>query len=210
MNNMDGYNDWATSYDTVVNKTRDLEGAALRESLAGFSFSRVLELGCGTGKNTAWLGEQGREVLAMDFSIEMVNKAKEKIYLPKVHFIQKDITTDWNLPASSYDLITASLVLEHIENLDHIFAEAVKVLHDKGLFYLGELHPFKQYEGSKARFDQDGKTIVLDCYTHHISDYFEAATKHGFTCIRLKEYFDEDVKGLPRLLVLLFKKSPVL
>jgi ubiquinone/menaquinone biosynthesis C-methylase UbiE len=206
MNNQEGYNQWAASYDIVANKTRDLEAIALRETLPTISFSDVLELGCGTGKNTVWLSEHAGDVTAVDFSIEMVNKAKEKAGMQNVQFRQLDITSEWKLPSNYVDLVTASLVLEHIEKLDHIFKEASQVLKDQGHFYCGELHPFRQYEGSKARFEKHGETLVLDCFTHHISDYFSAATSGGFECIMIQEYFDEG-EQLPRLLSMVFRKK---
>ena len=55
MNIREAYNHWSAQYDTNMNPTRDLEGVALREMLADLSFKQVLEIGCGTGKNTAWL-----------------------------------------------------------------------------------------------------------------------------------------------------------
>jgi ubiquinone/menaquinone biosynthesis C-methylase UbiE len=50
MNIKEAYNHWAKQYDTNLNKTRDLEAVALRESLANISFQTCLEIGCGTGK----------------------------------------------------------------------------------------------------------------------------------------------------------------
>jgi len=49
------YNSWASQYDTDENKTRDLEAKALREVFSIISFNTVLEIGCGTGKNSEWL-----------------------------------------------------------------------------------------------------------------------------------------------------------
>lgn len=77
MNNRNGYDQWAESYDDIINKTRDLEGLALIEILSHIPFSMVLEIGCGTGKNTEWISEHARQIIAVDFSIEMVNKAKK-------------------------------------------------------------------------------------------------------------------------------------
>jgi len=44
------YDAWAPTYDTVFNKTRDLEKNACRFTLAEIPFETVIELGCGTGK----------------------------------------------------------------------------------------------------------------------------------------------------------------
>jgi ubiquinone/menaquinone biosynthesis C-methylase UbiE len=72
------YNIWADQYDTNHNKTRDLEAISLRNTLANVQFDNCLEIGCGTGKNTEWLIVKANQVTAVDFSEEMLSKAKEK------------------------------------------------------------------------------------------------------------------------------------
>ena len=52
-----------------------------------------------------------------------------------------------------FDLVTFSLVLEHIEDLEPVLAKAANCMHSGATLYNGELHPYKQYAGSKARFD---------------------------------------------------------
>ena len=49
------YNIWAHQYDINKNRTRDLDKKSTIETLSKFEFETVLELGCGTGKNTSWL-----------------------------------------------------------------------------------------------------------------------------------------------------------
>src|SRR6187551_2145418 len=155
MDTKQAYNSWASQYDTNENKTRDLEARALRNMLATISFNSCLEIGCGTGKNTEWLVQKAEHVTAVDLSEEMLFKAKEKIQSSSVEFKQVDINSEWNFTEKTFELVTFSLVLEHIENLDHIFKETYKKLNDDGYVYIGELHPFKQYTGSKARFEMD-------------------------------------------------------
>src|ERR687897_189632 len=65
------YNQWSATYDSVENKTRDLEKRACETVVGGISFKRVLELGGGTGKNTSWLGVRAENVMSVDFSEEM-------------------------------------------------------------------------------------------------------------------------------------------
>jgi len=45
------YNSWASQYDSNHNTTRDLEALELRSTLTEIHFDKVLEIGCGTGKN---------------------------------------------------------------------------------------------------------------------------------------------------------------
>ena len=110
----DMYDEWASSYDSVNNKTRDTEHAAIVNTLNSIEFTRVLELGCGTGKNTQYLSKRAKEVQAIDFSNEMLDIAKKKVNNDNVKFNKFDINQNWNLKTSYFDLVTASLVFEHI------------------------------------------------------------------------------------------------
>ncbi|MDQ3278181.1 MAG: methyltransferase domain-containing protein [Bacteroidota bacterium] len=202
------YNQWSATYDNMENKTRDLEERAGQSMLENIEFVTVLELGCGTGKNTTWLSQKAKQHQAVDLSEGMLEKAREKIKSEQVVFQQADITKPWDFVSAKPDLITCSLILEHIEDLDFIFNEAAKVLNAGGYFYICELHPYKQYSGSKARFETESGTQVLQCFVHHVSDYAKAAMKNGFSIETIKEWFDEDDRSNPpRLLSFLFRKG---
>jgi ubiquinone/menaquinone biosynthesis C-methylase UbiE len=202
------YNRWSQQYDDNDNKTRDLEGTALRSMFSDSHFSHCLEIGCGTGKNTSFLLERCDRVLAVDLSEGMLEKARQKINSPNVSFVQADINQPWVFgQAYSFDLITCSLVLEHIENLRHIFSEAGNNLQPGGQMYIGELHPFKQYTGSKARFDTGEGTQVVQCYTHHISEFIQTAGTANMAIKEVKEFFDDnDRNNIPRILTLVFER----
>jgi ubiquinone/menaquinone biosynthesis C-methylase UbiE len=91
----------------------------------------------------------------LDFSQEMLNKAKEKIADERVVFRKADLTESWEIDNNFAELITCSLTLEHIENLHHIFNQANLKLKKNGIFFISELHPFKQYSGSKAQYETE-------------------------------------------------------
>ena len=202
------YNVWAAQYDTNQNRTRDLEGEALRTTLASIPFTRCLEVGCGTGKNTVWLIERANQLTSVDLSEEMLARAREKVDSPKAEFIQADIKQDWEFTDRKYDLVCFSLVLEHIEDLEPVFCETARVLSPGGWAYVGELHPFKQYLGTKARFDTPQGQQLVECYNHHISDFVQAAKKYSLQLIDFNEHFDErGSTAAPRVLTLLFRKG---
>ena len=208
MNTQQAYNIWANQYDTNDNKTRHLEAKVLRSTLEGVHFERCLEIGCGTGKNTQWLVEKAKHITAVDLSEEMLEKAKAKIDSSKVIFKQADITKPWSFRDGLYDLITFSLVLEHIENIDTILKEAAASLSSGGHIYIGELHPFKQYSGSKARFDTTEGTHVVECFNHHISDFLAPAKKYHLVIEDIIESFDDDNReAIPRILTILLRKN---
>jgi ubiquinone/menaquinone biosynthesis C-methylase UbiE len=206
MNTQQAYNTWAALYDTNNNKTRDLEAQALRTTLAGIPFDNCLEIGCGTGKNTAWLIQRAKKVTAIDLSEEMLAKAREKITAGNVQFKQADITNPWTFREGLYDLVTFSLVLEHIASLELIFEEVAASLQPGGYVYVGELHPFKQYSGSKARFETAEGLHIVPCFNHHVSDFTQAAKKHGLTLVDVNEYFDDDNRTeIPRILTMIVR-----
>jgi ubiquinone/menaquinone biosynthesis C-methylase UbiE len=201
------YNSWSAQYDTNDNKTRDLEALSLQKILQGKSFKHCLEIGCGTGKNTAWLLTICDQITAIDLSNGMLEIAKNKIQSDKVNFIEGDITKDWTFAKDTYDLVTFSLMLEHIEDLHAVFQKLSKVSNTGTHIYIGELHPFKQYAGSKARFETESGIEVVACFNHHVTDFIQAANASGFQLLQLDEQFDdEDRSQIPRILNLLFEK----
>lgn len=208
MNTQQAYDIWSEIYDTNVNKTRDLEGKAIRELLSGKTFKRCLEIGCGTGKNTEWLITKTRDLVCVDLSEAMLSKAREKVGTRGVTFIRADINRDWEFAAGGFDLVTFSLILEHIEDLNDVFVKAAATLTPGGYIYIGELHPFKQYSGSKARFDTDNGQQTVMCFNHHVSDFVKAGKENSLSLIELNEYFDDDDRSsVPRILTLLMKKN---
>jgi ubiquinone/menaquinone biosynthesis C-methylase UbiE len=204
----EAYNSWSSIYDTNQNKTRDLEAVALKHILKDKTFENILEIGCGTGKNTEWLHKKAKKLVGVDFSEDMLNKAKQKISSENVQFVRADIQEDWSFQDETFDLVTCSLVLEHIEQLHLVFKRIQSVLSQNGLLYIGELHPFKQYLGTKAQFETDAGTYELTCFTHHVSDFYKAASENGLECLNINEWFDNDDRGgVPRILTMVFKKK---
>ena len=202
------YNQWSDSYDTDENLTRDLDQIVTRSALENLHFHSILELGCGTGKNTSFLSQIGDSLYAVDFSQGMIDKAREKVKAESVKFSVMDISQKWVFDDHSFDLISCNLVLEHIKDLSFVFSEAARVLQHKGRFFINELHPFRQYAGKKARFDREGETIEVEAFVHHISDFVNGAMNNGLKLIKLDEYWHEtDQNKLPRIVSFSFEKQ---
>jgi ubiquinone/menaquinone biosynthesis C-methylase UbiE len=201
------YDDWAATYDLDRNLTRDLDQVVTQKTLAHRRCRSILEIGCGTGKNTGLLADIGEKVLAFDFSQAMINRAKEKLPLEHVTFAVADLTCSWPCDDQSVNLVVCNLVLEHIDDLSFIFAEAFRALMAGGDFFICELHPFRQYQGIKANFKRDQGTIEIPAFVHHISEFVHAARSNGLTIESFNEWWHEDDQDkLPRLVSFLFKK----
>lgn len=207
MNIQKAYTDWSATYDLDRNLTRDLDQLATRETLSNLCCKSILELGCGTGKNTALLAQIGERVFALDFSEGMIEKARKKLSLDNVTFAVADITQPWACEDQSIDLVTCNLVLEHVRDLSFIFMEASRVLVESGQFFISELHPFRQYQGTQANFLQDQQRTEIQAFVHHISDFFAAAAANDLKLAQIKEWWhEEDQDKPPRLVSFVFDK----
>ena len=203
------YNDWAETYDTDLNRTRDLAAEALRQANLDLTGRKVVEVGCGTGRNTAWLAEHAAEIVALDFSDAMLARARDRVNDPRVRFVQHDARAKWPLADSSADVVVAMLILEHIENLETFFAEAARVLRHRGQLFLCELHPMRQLTGGQAQFSNPttGHRQLVTAFLHDVSEYVNTGLSAGFELERLGEWRDADapLNSVPRVLSLLFR-----
>ena len=199
----EAYDLWALTYDKVVNPTRDLDGVLLRRDLAGVELGRVLELGCGTGKNTQWLVEHG-PVTGLDFSVEMLAACKRAA--PGATLMRADLNRSWPVDDACFDTILFDLVLEHVDVLHHIAGESARAVCSGGRVRMCELHPRRQVAGSGARFDYQGQVIYPEAFLHSREDYLEAFTGAGFVLTSAVDAHapSDPSDAAPRLLTLNF------
>lgn len=201
------YTEWSATYDQDRNLTRDLDEVVTRETLKDSHFKSILEIGCGTGKNTSLLAQIGEQVLSLDFSEAMIAKARAKTPGENVTFKIADLNQPWPCEDQSADLITCNLVLEHVADLSFVFAEVARVLTAGGQFLISELHPFRQYQGVQAHFKRDNQTTNIPAFVHHVSDFLEAAAANQLTLSQMKEWWhEEDQNQPPRLISFMFRR----
>jgi ubiquinone/menaquinone biosynthesis C-methylase UbiE len=201
------YAEWAATYDSDRNLTRDLDQQVMQTLLESLRFDSVLEIGCGTGKNTKLLAGISHTVHAIDSSTAMIAKAREKATFDNVIFAVADITQTWPFEDRSTNLVTCNLVLEHISDLSFVFAEAARVLAIGGQLFISELHPFRQYLGTQARYERGEQTTTIEAFVHHVTDFTDAGANSGLSLQSIKEWWHtEDVNKTPRLISFSFTR----
>lgn len=204
------YDRWSRSYDTDQNATRDLDAHIVRTADLPVTGAAVLELGCGTGKNTSWLAEHARSVVAMDFSEGMLSRARTRVTAAHVDFLRHDITQPWPLPDAAFDVVVGNLVLEHVASLAPVFVEAARVLCPGGTLFCCELHPFRQWRGGQAHFSEadTGTVVQIPAFVHGASDYINDGIAAGLTLTHLGEWLEAGAPpaASPRLLSVRFRR----
>lgn len=198
------YDRWSAVYDSDRNATRDLDFRIVREHGPRVAGEVVVEVGCGTGKNTAWLAASARAVIALDFSPGMLARARERLGdTPRVTFVEHDVTRPWPVGDASAGVVIGNLVLEHVRDLAPVFAEAARVLAPGGRFFLCELHPARQLRGGQAHFVEpaSGETVHVPAFVHSVSEYLNTAIDAGLQVVRVGEWLEEGAPAgaLPRL-----------
>lgn len=111
--NLKYYNENATEYHER-NKGKDLTGLyqAFEKHLKG---KRILDLGCGTGRDAAYFTSKGFDVVGLDFSQEMLKIAKKAA--PEVEFIQQDLTANL-MSLGMFDGVWAMASLLHLDETE--------------------------------------------------------------------------------------------
>lgn len=186
------YNKWAGDYDAMPNSTIAMDEVNFPRLWADLAPSKVLEIGCGTGRHTQKLAARGHKILAIDQSIEMMAIAKAQ-NLRGVEFVCGDICA-LNLPAAEFDFAIMSLVLEHLPNPQLVFEIIYGALKSGGAFYLSEIHPQRMQNGSGARYiDKDThEEVRMVSFAHSKEQICNAAQSAGFRIATESECFADE------------------
>lgn len=176
-----GYERWAKTYSRENNPVLHLEGKTIEKLLPDVSGKRALDLGCGAGRIIQLLAERGASFLVgLDFSFQMLMKAREPWRADAtIQFAAADARA---LPVAdeSFDTVTCSLLMGHIERLEPAVSELARVTRPGGTVLISDFHPFAQLLGWKRSFGEsrDGRLseFYIHNYRHLHEDYFRAFT----------------------------------
>jgi ubiquinone/menaquinone biosynthesis C-methylase UbiE len=105
------------------------------------SGSTVLDAGCGSGGQCAWLLDQGADVIGVDLSPRMIETAADRCS-GRGQFIVADLAEPLPVPASSCDGVTSSLTLHYLRDWSTALESFATVLRPGGWVVLSLDHPF--------------------------------------------------------------------
>lgn len=110
--------------------------------LGDFTGKAVLELGCGNGYLASKFLEAGVEHLTLaDISEHNLEYASQKVDSSKVTFLLQDATKTWQVGDESVDVIYSNMMLNEVEDIATVCAEAFRVLRSGGSFAFSTTHP---------------------------------------------------------------------
>ena len=113
--------------------------------------SRILDLGCGSGRDSKYFLDKGYDVVSLDASETMCKKTYELTGRPALNMRIEDINCE-----NEFDAVWACASMLHVDKGDmiKIFAKVMKALKIGGVFYAS----WKYGKGEQTR--DDGRTFA--------------------------------------------------
>ena len=148
---MSHYYDFGRSGRGTIKLIEDTELRAIRENFIVKPNSKILEIGCGTGRIISLLSLGGINV-GIDFTFEMLEKAKNRLSnIPS--FLLNGNAKFLPFKSSTFDLTYSYKVLPHIPNVQQAISEISRVTKKGGVivleFYnalnIRRFYPYKYY-----------------------------------------------------------------
>lgn len=126
------YKLWSPIYDKFFNTGKFL--ATRKRIFHEEPFShhqQILFIGVGTGADLELVQHQELTITAIDYSTEMLNKAKDKFKDSSIHFLKMD-AQHMQFQDNQFDVVVGSLILSVVPDADKCLKEMVRVVKPEG------------------------------------------------------------------------------
>jgi len=181
-NNFSRYAHLYDKYASVQNRA----ALKLTGSLRNNNFSKILELGCGTGNYTLMLRREfsGAKIKALDISEEMIYVAQNKFKNKDIEFMVADAQKP--ILDRDFDLITSNACFQWLDDLGKALRGYAKSLRKGGSVYFSIFGPRTFYE-----LDTVLKNVLeesrLDSAYFCDRDSLRAMLKDDFKSVKINE-----------------------
>ncbi|HWQ34254.1 MAG TPA: class I SAM-dependent methyltransferase [Blastocatellia bacterium] len=182
----EGYDLWAETYDTTPNPVVAMDARHTLSMLAPQPGERILDAGCGTGRNLKSVISAGSRAVGLDFSHGMLKVAQRR--LPRVPLLRADLQRQFPFQRECFDAVLCALIGEHLDDLRTTFSETHAVLRRGGRFVFSVYHPELAAAGKEANFQRDGIEYRLGAVRYTVDDYLNLLEDAGFRQFAYREF----------------------
>ncbi|WP_227353644.1 class I SAM-dependent methyltransferase [Haladaptatus salinisoli] len=176
----------------------DLEFPAMTELVPDVDGKRILDAGCGCGRYAEWLLDRGAEVVAVDASEGMVERAAKRVGdRAEVRRADMEASLDF-ANDDEFDGVVCGLSLHYAEDWRRVFAEFARVLRPRGFLAFSTHHPLDDYvvfedvnyfdvEREHMTWSVSGESVDVPFYRRPLSEIVNPLVETGFRLDELVE-----------------------
>ena len=143
---------------------------------------KVLDLGCGHGKDIQIYESLGAEVYGIDTSEIMIGEATKRVKHPE-RLVVGDIEKT-NFEDKYFDIIIGRHTLHFLDSYDETYKELARILKKKGILIILGQHPIKDIFMQESKLYGDKEIIKVNLFKNKVPVYFKTHT--------FKEWFSEE------------------
>jgi SAM-dependent methyltransferase len=182
----EGYDLWANTYDQTPNPVVAMDSRHTLNLLDPQPGRKILDAGCGTGRNLARIRQAGAKPYGLDFSLGMLRVAKRAV--PDVPLVQADLQSEFPFRGSQFSAALCALIGEHLDHLTVTLSQLWKALEPGGTMVFSVYHPDLAEAGKEANFQLGETEYRLGAIRYTTTDYLEMTRAAGFREIQSFEY----------------------
>ena len=182
----EGYDLWAGTYDATANPVVAMDARYTLDLLDPKPGQKILDAGCGTGRNLARISLAGAKPFGLDFSLGMLRVARKNV--PRVPVVQADLQAELPFRAGQFSTALCALIGEHLDRLAFTLSELWKALRPGGWLVFSVYHQDLAEAGKEANFQLGQTEYRLGAIRYSTAEYFEMTWAAGFREIRSFEY----------------------
>ena len=136
---------------------------------------RVLDVGCGLGKVTVYLAQNGLNVMGIDISPRLIDLARKKAAEKNIPLHFEVIELSKLMVDEKFDAVLFAGVLEHIDDEEQLMRDAQRVLKEGGKIIITDMptfqwlyHPRDRKIGHVRRYTKEliRKKLIAQGYTN--------------------------------------------
>ncbi len=192
------------------------------EIVSSIGNKKVLDLGCGAGKDAVFYVQKGFTYSGVDASAEMCTLAKQDKNVSDIR--NESFSSKMSFNSKEFGLIVSKYAIQTAQEIKPIYDEVYRLLDDQGYFTFLVVHPMRQFiEKKKQGKDYfkkelvesiifDGKITVTEA-SHTLSEYLNSDFLNKFSLVDIKEGYDfpasEQINGdiYPTFLIIVVQKK---
>lgn len=180
------YNDIGRDYiegqEKFFSVREDKAREFITKCLPDLKDKKVLDMGCGHGKDIIAYESLGAEVYGIDSSEVMIEEAAKRVKHPERLVVGNFEKTDYE--DKYFDVIISRHSLHFLDSFDEAYKELARIIKKKGILVIVVQHPIKDLFLQESRLYGDKEIIKVSLYNDKVPVYFKTHT--------FKEWFSEE------------------